>query len=163
MIPMQVATMNKCQDQLSTSHPTTEIQTSSLTAIQRLRAITIIGPILRSWNSHPWDADLSNQSDGCVRNRKSYLKYMRGLITEVLETQTTPIALIMPHWPINNPKSTRGSRDFILASKLSGGDQDARGEMLYALPTWQDKSQYATWIGRAHILIYENCSKFREP
>ena len=97
MIPTHVARPNKCRDQLSTSHPTGEIQTRSLTAIKWSRAITIMAPILGSLNSHPRDADLSNRSDGCMRNQKSYLRYMCGLMVEALETQTMPIALIVPH------------------------------------------------------------------
>ena len=40
-------------------------------------------------------------------------------------------------WPKNksHPKSTRDGDDLVLASKLSKGDQDAGGQMLYALPT----------------------------
>ena len=97
MTPTHVARPNKCRGQLSTSHPTAKIETSSLTAIWRSRAIIIMAPILRSWNNCPWDADLSNRSDGCMRNRKSYLRYMCGLMTEALETQTISIALLMPH------------------------------------------------------------------
>ena len=44
----------------------------------------------------PRDTDLSNLSEGCMRNQKSYLKNMHGLMIEALETQTTPIALLMP-------------------------------------------------------------------
>ena len=49
-------------------------------------------------------------------------------------------------WPkhTSSLESTKDSCDLILASKLSGGDQDTGGQMLYALPTWQDMSHYAT-------------------
>ena len=133
---------NKYWDQLSNSHPTAKIQTSSLTAIWRSRAIIIMAPILRSWNSRLWDVDLSNRSDGCMRNQKGYLKYMCGLMTEELETQTMPIAFITPRgqkiWIDQNLQGMVATS--LLASKLSGEDWDTGGQMLYALPTWQDTS-----------------------
>ena len=63
---------------------------------------------------------------------------MHDLMTEALQNQTTPIAFNLATWPknMNRPKSTRDGRDLILASQLSGGDQDTEGQMLYALPEW---------------------------
>ena len=145
MTPTHVARPNKCRDQLSTSHPTTQIQTSLLIAIWLSRAITIMALILRSWNSRPWDVDLSNRIDGCVRNQKSYLKYMPYLMTEALGNPNNAYIINHAMSPrnTNHPKSTRDSCDLILASKLSR-DQDAGRQMLYDLPTWKDTSKYAT-------------------
>ena len=71
---------------------------------------------------------------------------MRDLMTEALETQTTPIALIMPcGQEIQIVQNLQGMvTTSFLASDLSRGDQDAGGQMLYALPTWQDTSQCTT-------------------
>ena len=44
----------------------------------------------------------------------------------------------------SRPEYTRDSCDLVLASKLSGWDQNAGEQMLYALPTWQDTSHYVT-------------------
>ena len=62
---------------------------------------------------------------------------MRGLMTKALETQKAPIALIYAMWQrnTNRLKFTRDGHNLILELKLLGGDQDARGQMLYAMPT----------------------------
>ena len=67
-------------------------------------------------------------------------------MTKALETQKAPIALIYAMWQrnTNRLKFTRDGRNLILELKLLGGDQDAGGQMLYAMPTWQDTSQYTT-------------------
>ena len=103
------------------------------------------GPSSRKLKQLPSNVDLSNQSDGYVRNQKGYLIYV-WLNGKGVRDLNDTYSIYHATWPnnMNCPESTRDGRDLILASKLSGIDQVAGGEILYVLPTWQDTLHYST-------------------